>query len=76
MFPRSRRLYDQTAMNTACRTDGCDDDVETFEPRREKIAPASSSFLEPRGEGLIFAAICLIASALIYSLVVLVRFLT
>jgi hypothetical protein len=63
-------------MNTACRTDCFDDDTEAFEPRREKIAPASSSYLEPRGEGLVFAAICLIASALIYSLIVLVRFLT
>jgi hypothetical protein len=43
---------------------------------REKLTPASHSYLEPRGEGLLFAFLCLLASAIIYSGVLLVRFLT
>jgi hypothetical protein len=42
----------------------------------EKLTPASHSYLEPRGEGLLFAFLCLLASAIIYSGVQLIRFLT
>ncbi len=41
-----------------------------------KLTPASHSYLEPRGEGLLFAFLCLLASAIIYSGVLLIRFLT
>lgn len=44
-------------------------------PNRQKLRPASHSFLEPRGEGLLFAFLCILCSAIIYAGVVLIRFL-
>ena len=42
---------------------------------REKLQPVSHSFLEPRGEGILFAVMCVLASLIIYSGVLLIRFL-
>lgn len=44
-------------------------------PHGKKLRPASQSFLEPRGEGLLFAFLCVLSSAIIYAGVVLIRFL-
>jgi hypothetical protein len=41
----------------------------------EKLEPVSHSFLEPRGEGILFAVFCLLSSAIIYCGVLLFRFL-
>jgi hypothetical protein len=41
----------------------------------DKATPASHSFLEPRGEGILFAVICVLASVTIYFGVLLIRFL-
>jgi hypothetical protein len=49
----------------------CDCDNELIVPR--KLHPASHSFLEPRGEGIVFAIICLLASAAIYAGALLIR---
>jgi hypothetical protein len=53
------------------RTPCCDRDDDNFVPR--KLHPASHSFLEPRGEGILFAVICLLASAAIYAGTLLIR---
>lgn len=42
---------------------------------RERMYPASHSFLEPRGEGILFAVLCVLCSSIIYAGVLLVRFL-
>jgi hypothetical protein len=44
-------------------------------PASEKETPASHSFLEPRGEGILFAVICVLSSVIIYCGVLLIRFL-
>ena len=41
----------------------------------DQLTPASHSFLEPQGEGILFAAFCLISSLIIYCGVLLIRFL-
>jgi hypothetical protein len=41
----------------------------------EHLTPASHSCLEPQGEGILFAAFCLISSLIIYCGVLLIRFL-
>jgi hypothetical protein len=41
----------------------------------DRLSPASHSFLEPQGEGILFAAFCLISSLIIYCGVLLIRFL-
>jgi hypothetical protein len=47
------------------------------EPRyEEKLTPISQSFLEPRGEGILFAFLCLTCSGIVYVAVQLVRFLS
>jgi hypothetical protein len=45
-------------------------------PTYEKLTPASHSFLEPRGEGLLFAFLCLLCSTILYVAVQLARFLS
>jgi hypothetical protein len=49
-----------------------DDD---YEQATEKATPASHSFLEPRGEGILFAVLCILSSLIIYCGVLLIRFL-
>jgi len=44
-------------------------------PEIERLTPASHSYLEPQGEGILFAAFCLISSLIIYCGVLLIRFL-
>jgi hypothetical protein len=44
-------------------------------PEIERLTPASYSYLEPQGEGILFAAFCLISSLIIYCGVLLIRFL-
>jgi hypothetical protein len=44
-------------------------------PEVEHLTPASHSYLEPQGEGILFAAFCLISSLIIYCGVLLIRFL-
>jgi hypothetical protein len=39
------------------------------------VTPTSRSYLEPEGEGILFAAFCLISSLIIYCGVLLIRFL-
>jgi hypothetical protein len=46
------------------------------EETMEKLTPISHSYLEPGNEGIVFAVICLLASAIIYGGVLLIRFLT
>jgi hypothetical protein len=41
----------------------------------DRLTPASHSYLEPQGEGILFAAFCLISSLIIYCGVLLIRFL-
>ena len=41
----------------------------------DRLATASHSYLEPQGEGILFAAFCLISSLIIYCGVLLIRFL-
>jgi hypothetical protein len=41
----------------------------------DRLTPASHSYLEPQGEGILFAAFCLISSMIIYCGVLLIRLL-
>jgi hypothetical protein len=41
----------------------------------DHVTPTSRSYLEPQGEGILFAAFCLISSLIIYCGVLLIRFL-
>jgi len=41
----------------------------------DKLVPASHSYLEPGHEGILFAVICVLCSAIIYGAVLLIRFL-
>lgn len=43
---------------------------------RQKLNPVSHSYLEPGREGILFAVLCLLCSAIIYFGVLLIRFLT
>ena len=54
-----------------------DSDSTSVSDSREldRLTPASYSYLEPQGEGILFAAFCLISSLIIYCGVLLIRFL-
>ena len=41
----------------------------------DHVIPTAGSYLEPQGEGILFAAFCLISSLIIYCGVLLIRFL-
>jgi len=41
----------------------------------DHVTPTARSYLEPQGEGILFAAFCLISSLIIYCGVLLIRFL-
>jgi hypothetical protein len=45
-------------------------------PETDKLVPSSHSYMEPGNEGILFAVICVLCSAIIYGAVLLIRFLT
>ena len=51
-------------------------DSHSEDENLEKLVPVSHSYMEPGNEGIIFAVICLLCSGIIYSAVLLIRFLT
>ena len=55
--------------------DDADATSASDEPEIERLSPASHSYLEPQGEGILFTAFCLISSLIIYCGVLLIRFL-
>lgn len=55
--------------------DDADATAASDAPDIERLTPASNSYLEPQGEGILFAAFCLISSLIIYCGVLLIRFL-
>jgi len=59
----------------SARTRGKIEDVADLELEPERLTPASYSYLEPQGEGILFAAFCLLSSLIIYCGVLLIRFL-
>jgi hypothetical protein len=59
----------------SARTRGKIEDVADLDLEPERLTPASYSYLEPQGEGILFAAFCLISSLIIYCGVLLIRFL-
>jgi hypothetical protein len=59
----------------SARTRGRIEDPADLEPQTSHLKPASYSYLEPQGEGILFAAFCLISSLIIYCGVLLIRFL-
>jgi hypothetical protein len=57
------------------RTRGQIKDVADLDLEPQRLTPASYSYLEPQGEGILFAAFCLLSSLIIYCGVLLIRFL-
>jgi hypothetical protein len=59
----------------SARTRGKIEEVADLEPQAPRLTPASYAYLEPQGEGILFAAFCLLSSLIIYCGVLLIRFL-
>jgi hypothetical protein len=59
----------------SARTRGKIEEIADLEPEPDRLPPAPYSYLEPEGEGILFAAFCLVSSLLIYGGVLLIRFL-
>ena len=47
--------------------------IDDLDASADKLFPASHAFLEPGNEGLVFAGICLLCSAVVYVSVLLIR---
>ena len=65
--PRFRR--------TSAATRGQIEEAPDLDTPTPHLKPASYSYLEPQGEGILFATFCLLSSLIIYSGVLLIRFL-
>jgi hypothetical protein len=66
--PRFRR--------TSAATRGQIEEAPDLDTPTPHLKPASYSYLEPQGEGILFATFCLLSSLIIYSGVLLIRFLS